>query len=134
MNKLVEVAERAVANYLTVGWDGIHKNKAHWRETYGMLDGIYGDVNGPFQDDCREAAKAAILAFLEAALEDEGVIEAVARALCQSEEVPPDEVYVTWEDGRMLQWETYQDAARAALRALIQQVKSAAPGSELEGE
>ena len=59
----IDAAAMAIANCLTVGWDGIHKDKAHWRETHGMLDGIYSDVNGPFQDDCREAARAAILAL-----------------------------------------------------------------------
>ena len=53
----------------------------------------------------------AVLAFLEAALEDEGVIEAGAEAIADAMNMN--------RPGRL-----ENDAARAALRALIQQVKS----------
>ncbi len=79
-------------------------------------------VRGP-----KEHAAEIILAYLSALAADEESVEAVARAMCQSEEVPPDEVYATWEDGRMLQWETYQDAARAVLATLLSRAKEQKP-------
>jgi hypothetical protein len=66
----------------------------------------------------QQAMGAAILAYLNALVEDEGAVEACARAICKSEEVPPDEVCATWEGGSVLQWETYRDATRAVLRTL----------------
>jgi hypothetical protein len=77
----IEAAARAVASHLTPGWEKIHADKTHWHATHGMLEGIYSDENEPFQDDCREAARAAILAYLSALVEDEGAVEAVARIL-----------------------------------------------------
>jgi hypothetical protein len=75
----IEAAAMAVANHLTPGWEKIHADKTHWRATHGMLEGIYSDENEPFQDDCREAARAAILAYLSALVEDDGAVEAVSR-------------------------------------------------------
>jgi hypothetical protein len=69
----IEAAARAVANHLTPGWEKIHADKTHWHATHGMLEGIYSDENEPFQDDCREAARAAILAFRQW-LADEGLV------------------------------------------------------------
>jgi hypothetical protein len=70
------------------------------------------DWGGPIPvPNYRGAAQAAILAFLEAALEDEGVIEAGAEAIADAMNMN--------RPGRL-----ENDAARAALRALIQQVKS----------
>jgi hypothetical protein len=68
-----------------------------------------------------------VLAYLNALVEDEGAVEACARAMCKSEEVPPDEVAYTWEDGSMLQWETYRNAARAVLRTLATRAQGEKP-------
>jgi hypothetical protein len=116
----IEAAAMAVANHLTVGWDGIHENKTHWRATHGMLEGIYSDVNGPFQDDCREAARAAILAYLSALAEDEGAVEACARAMATEDERDPDGP--TYVIGAMMPdrpvWRDYEAFARAVLRTI----------------
>ena len=59
----IEVAAKAIAELIGPGWDNIHRDKAHWRETGGMLDGEYRDVNEPRQDEIRDAATAAITAY-----------------------------------------------------------------------
>jgi hypothetical protein len=115
----VEVAAMAVANHLTVGWDGIHENKTHWRATHGMLEGIYSDVNGPFQDDCREAARAAILAYLSTLVEDEGAVEACAVGICEAEGLMwADQFSIQSSNGDPDAHESYKHSARAVLRTL----------------
>jgi hypothetical protein len=103
----IEATARAIAGHLTPGWDKIHADKTHWRATHGMLEGIYRDVNGPFQDDCREAARAAIRAYLGALVEDEGAVEAVA-------EIIGDDM-----DASDRHCEFHYKAARAVLRTLL---------------
>jgi hypothetical protein len=87
------------------------------------LSGFYS-----VSDDPNKIAQAAILAFLEAALEDEGVVEALRRAISESQadddEGGWDSVYDLLDmSGNSVAIVTRQ-ATKDALRALIQQVKS----------
>ena len=110
----IEAAARAVANHLTPGWEKIHADKTHWRATHGVLEGIYSDENEPFQDDCREAARAAILAYLSALVKDKGAVEACARAVWNDRE-PETRV---WEEKHEIFKDEWRRTARAALRTL----------------
>ena len=98
MDKAIEAAARAILNHEDdLGWYAVEP-----------------------EPTSLSLARAAIRAFLSALKEDPEVLERVARAICESEEVPPDEVaYTSTEDGSTTpQWETYTVAARAALSAL----------------
>jgi hypothetical protein len=115
----IEAAARAVANHLTPGWEKIHADKTHWRATHGVLEGIYSDENEPFQDDCREAARAAILAYLSALVEDEEAVEAVAQTLCGLAN-PPESLIDPADHSEFVRTEAigYRAEARAVLRTL----------------
>ena len=82
-------------------------NATPFKESVGDLN-LQSDA---YQRLTRVLAKAALTAALEAALEDEGVIEAGAEAIA--------DVMNMNRPGRL-----ENDAARSFLRALIQQVKS----------
>jgi hypothetical protein len=115
----IEAAARAVASHLTPGWEKIHADKTHWRATHGMIDGIYS-AREPFQDDCREAARAAILAYFSALVEDEGAVEAVAQTLCGLAN-PPESLIDPADHSEFVRTEAigYRPEARAVLRTLL---------------
>ena len=63
MTDMIENMARAIADSVGPSFDMLHKNKRDWVETRGMFRGEPRDCNGPFQDDCIEAAKAALTAL-----------------------------------------------------------------------
>ena len=63
MTDMIEKIARAIADSVGPSFDMLHKNKRDWVETRGMFRGEPRDCNGPFQDDCIEAAKAALTAL-----------------------------------------------------------------------
>ena len=107
MNKLVEAAAIAVSDVYPLIINGFKPSehsehlRANWRAS------------------AIEIAQAAVLAFLEAALEDEGVIEALSEAQKTARE---DDVAIYGADARMI--DPWSRNSNAALRALIQQVSS----------
>ena len=63
-----------------------------------------------------DALKAAILAYLSALVEDEGAVEAVARAMCIENMTDPDDILTSKNVPRWQLW-TYE--ARAGVHALL---------------
>lgn len=59
-----EAIVRVLAGHFGPGFDNCHRDKTHWRETGGVLNGVYTDVNDPRQDDFLNAADA-ILALMK---------------------------------------------------------------------
>ena len=89
-NPTIERVARAIADNIGPPFDKLHKDKRHWLQERGMFEGEHRDVNGPFQGDCIEAAKAALSALLEP---DEAMVETAAR---EYEDVRIDEVSAAW--------------------------------------
>jgi|21_taG_2_1085346.scaffolds.fasta_scaffold09763_5 hypothetical protein len=63
--EMIERMARAIADNIGPSFDNLHKNKRHWIETRGIFGDEHRDVNGPFRDDCMEAARAALSALQE---------------------------------------------------------------------
>lgn len=57
---MIEKMARAIADNIGPPFDKLHKNKQQWKQYGGRFEGEPRDVNGPFQDDCIEAAKAVL--------------------------------------------------------------------------
>ena len=56
----VKLVARAIARANGDSYDHIHRDKAHWTKTSGILKGVPRDFNSPFQSDYDEMAEAAI--------------------------------------------------------------------------
>jgi hypothetical protein len=108
-SKLVEAAAAEAFK-----WIGLAAN-VHWTDPH---------VDEGRKNIWRSAMRKAILAFLEAALEDEGVVEDVARGIYAGWQTKKTVTKTPFERAPINTQGAFRVDAANALRALIQQVKS----------
>ena len=58
--ELIEKVARVIASHTGPEWDSAFASKLAWRQTLGQQEGKNSDVNGPFQEDYLDAARAVI--------------------------------------------------------------------------
>ena len=117
MNRLIEAAARAACEL-----DKLDPEEVIHEQTG---PGDWEPIGPLWMVHYQPTAQAAILAFLEAALEDEGVVKQGATSIAHA-------MFADGSGDKSPTIAGYFRASRAALRALIQQVKSAAPATGLE--
>lgn len=62
---VLERAARAVADENGDDFDHVHRDKSHWTQTHGKIEGVFRDLNALRQDDYLLCARAVISSLRE---------------------------------------------------------------------
>ena len=122
-----------VENTLDHAWDYFQHSSDRSRETFERAISIYEATRGARQESAPGSVSQRIDVYVsELAIDqkqtDDEVREAVARALCAHDQRNPDEIVVRWNKGEIRAWQQYEDHAKVAIAAVVDQ---AAPVNEL---
>ena len=122
-----------VENTLDHAWDYFQHSSDRSRESFERAISIFGANNSaPPESPPGSVSQSIDACVSELAIDQrraqEEVREAVARALCAHDQRNPDEIVVRWNKGEIRAWQQYEDHAKVAIAAILDQ---AAPVNEL---